>query len=166
MQMIVGITISNSQGIWLGSSLRSTPLHLWVIWLYIVWVQKVCIRQHSLAKQNVSRVSRGKALLARYSRDTAVSISIYTDSSHSSHVQGTCITSRDAKSRDTCKNLFSLQQLESSYSLFITQPLQSNPTINTRYKRLIKITIKFGTELKPTKHIFVNHNFTKETKTK
>ena len=38
--------------------------------------------------------------------------------------------------------------------------LQSNPTINTGYKRLIKITIKFGTELKSTKHIVVNHNFT------
>ena len=45
-------------------------------------------------------------------------------------------------------------------SLSTTQPLQSNPTINTGYKRLIKITIKFGTELKPTKHIVVNHNFT------
>ena len=44
-------------------------------------------------------MSRGKALLTRYSRNTA--ISIYTDSSHSSHVQGTCITSRDTKSRDT-----------------------------------------------------------------
>ena len=28
------------------------------------------------------------------------------------------------------------------------------------YKRLNKITIKFGTELKPTKHIVVNYNFT------
>ena len=40
-----------------------------------------------------------------------------------------------------------------------TQPLQLNPTINTGYKRLNKITIKFGTELKPTKHIIVNYNF-------
>ena len=45
-------------------------------------------------------------------------------------------------------------------SLSITEPLQSNPTINARYKRLIKIIIKFGMELKPTKHIVVNHNFT------
>ena len=35
--------ISNSQGVWLGFSLRSTPQHLWVMWVYIVWVQKVCI---------------------------------------------------------------------------------------------------------------------------
>ena len=41
-----------------------------------------------------------------------------------------------------------------------TQPLQLNPTINTWYKRLNKITIKFGTELKPTKHTVVNYNFT------
>ena len=45
-------------------------------------------------------------------------------------------------------------------SLSITQPLQSNLTINTWYKRLNKITIKFGIELKPTRHIVVNHNFT------
>ena len=44
--------------------------------------------------------------------------------------------------------------------LSITQPLQSNLTINTGCKRLIKIIIKFDTELKPTKHIVVNHNFT------
>ena len=47
-----------------------------------------------------------------------------------------------------------------THSLSITQPLQLNPTINTRYKKLNKITIKFGTELKPTKHIVVNYNFT------
>ena len=35
-------------------------------------------------------------------------------------------------------------------SLSHTQPLQINPTINTRYKRLNIITIKFDTELKPT----------------
>ena len=40
--------------------------------------------------------------------------------------------------------------LESSHSLSHTQPLQINPTWNTRYIRLNKITIKFGTELKPT----------------
>ena len=45
-------------------------------------------------EQNVSLVSRGKALLARYSRDIAVSI--WLGSSHSSHVQGTCFLSRDA----------------------------------------------------------------------
>ena len=47
-----------------------------------------------------------------------------------------------------------------THSLFITQPLQLNPTTNTGYKRLNKITIKFGTELKPTKHTVVNYNFT------
>ena len=46
------------------------------------------------------------------------------------------------------------------YSLFIIQLLQLNPTINTWYKILNKITIKFGMELKPTKHIVVNYNFT------
>ena len=45
-------------------------------------------------------------------------------------------------------------------TLSLTQPLQLNPTINTEYNRLNKITIKFGTKLKPTKHIVVNYNFT------
>ena len=48
-----------------------------------------------------------------------------------------------------------------THSLSITQPLQLNPTINTGYKRLNKVTIKFGTDLKPTKHIVVNYNFTR-----
>ena len=59
------------------------------------------------------------------------------------------------------RNLFSLQLLESSHSLSNTQPLQWNPTINTGYKRLNNITIKFGTKYKPTKHNVVNNNFTK-----
>ena len=58
------------------------------------------------------------------------------------------------------RKLFCLQLLESSHSLSITQPLQLNPIINTGYKRLNKNTIKFGTELKPTKHIVINYNFT------
>ena len=58
------------------------------------------------------------------------------------------------------RKLFNLQLLESSHSLSITQLLQSNPTINIGYKRLNRITTKFGMELKPTKHIIVNNNFT------
>ena len=45
-----------------------------------------------------------------------------------------------------------------THSLSITQPLQLNPTINTVYKQLNKITIKFVIELNPTKHIVVNYN--------
>ena len=48
-------------------SLESTPLNIWVMWVYIVWVKTWCIRYDKLAKQNVSRVSHGKALLAKYS---------------------------------------------------------------------------------------------------
>ena len=47
-----------------------------------------------------------------------------------------------------------------THSLSITQPLQLNLIINKGYKRLNKITIKFGVELKPTKCIVVNYNFT------
>ena len=45
-------------------------------------------------------------------------------------------------------------------SLSNTQPLQWNSTINTGYKIFNNITIKFGTEYKPTKHNVVNNNFT------
>ena len=129
------------------------------MWVYIVWVQKVCIKQDNLAKQNVSRVSRKKALPASYLRNTAASIC--PDSSHSSHVQGTCIISRDAQSRATHENssVFNCLSLH-THTLSLTKLLQLNPTINTRYNRLNKITIKFGIELKPTKHIVVNYNFT------
>ena len=70
----MGITISNSQGLWLRFSLRSTPQHMWVMGVYIVWVQIVCTRNDSSAKLNVSRVSCGKTLLARYSWKPAISI--------------------------------------------------------------------------------------------
>ena len=83
------------------------------------------------------------------------------DSLHSSHMQGTCITSRDAYSRAIHKNtlVFNLPWVF-TLSLFHTQPLQINPTWTTGYKRLNRIIIKFGTKLKPTKYIVVNYNFT------
>ena len=83
------------------------------------------------------------------------------NSSHSSYVQGTCITSRDAYSRATRENtsIFNLLWVF-THSLSLTQPLQINLTWNTRYKKLNRITIKFGMELKPTKHMVVNYNFT------
>ena len=64
--------------------LKSTPLNIWVMWVYIVWVEIRCIRYDKIAKQNVSRVSRRKALPARHLRKPAVTIC--HDSSHSSHV--------------------------------------------------------------------------------
>ena len=99
----MGIAISNSQGFWLGFSLRSSLQQLWIMWVYImwvhiVWVQKVSIRQYRLAEQNISWVSRKKALLARYLQNTVVSIC--PDSSHSSHVQGTCVILRDQPLND------------------------------------------------------------------
>ena len=33
--------ISNSQGVWLGFSLRSTPQYLWVMWVYSVGTESV-----------------------------------------------------------------------------------------------------------------------------
>ena len=74
------------------------------MWVYIVQVQKVCIKQDNLAKQNFSRVSRRKALPMSQLQNTVVSIC--PDSSHSNHVQGTCIISQDAQSQATRENSF------------------------------------------------------------
>lgn len=100
-------------------SLKSTPLNMWV---YIVWVETWCIRYEKLAKQNVSRVSHGKALPARHSRKPVVTI--YHDSSHSSHELSTCFTSREGFSRATHENFFDLQFALSFHTFSHTQPLQ------------------------------------------
>ena len=34
-------------------SLKTTPQHLWVMWVYIVWLGTGCVRYDKLAKQNV-----------------------------------------------------------------------------------------------------------------
>ena len=93
-------------------------------------------------------------ILARHScLHPVLTLRIPACASHMSHFAGCLVTRYPRK-------LFNLQLLEFLHSLFIRQPLHSNPTINTGYKRLNRITIKFGTKLKPTKHIVVNHNFT------
>ena len=68
-------------------SLKSTHLNMWVMWVYIVLVETWCIRYDKMTKQNVSRVSHGKALPTKYSRKSAVIIC--HDSLHSSHVLST-----------------------------------------------------------------------------
>ena len=47
-------------------SLKSTTFNMWVIWVYIVWIETWCIRYDKLVKQNVLRVPRRKALLGRH----------------------------------------------------------------------------------------------------
>ena len=115
------------------------------------------------SKQNVSRESRGNLAGRPYPwniRKNQLSPSC-PDSSHFSHVQGTCITSQDAYSRATCDNIsvFNLPWVF-KHTLSHRQPLQIKPTWNTGYKRLNIITIKFGTEFKANKNIVGNYNFT------
>ena len=148
----MGITISNSQGLWLGFSLRSTPQHMWVMGVYIVWVRIECIGNDNLAKQNVSRVSCRKTLPARYSRKLVVSIlswlfAFESYAWHMHHFVGSLLASYPRKQLQSSISLECLH----THTLSHTQPLQIKPTFNTGYKRLNKITIKFGTELKPTK---------------
>ena len=66
-------------------SLKIIPLNMWVMWVYIVWVETWCIRYDKLPKQNVLWVSHKKALLVKHSRKLAVTICHY--SLHSSHVK-------------------------------------------------------------------------------
>ena len=35
-------------------SLKSSPLNIWIMWVYIVWVKTWCIRYDKMAKHNVS----------------------------------------------------------------------------------------------------------------
>ena len=84
--------------------------------------RKVCIRLDRLAEQNVSRVSRGKALPARYLRDTAVSV--WPDSSHSSMCRAHDIL-REMLSREIpAKPSSVFKCLSLHIALSITQPLQ------------------------------------------
>ena len=65
------------------------------------------------------------------------------------------------------RKLFCLQLLESSHTLFLSHNTYNKiPQLNIGFKKLNKITIKFGTKLKPTKHIVVNYNFTDDMKVK
>ena len=95
-------------------SLKITPQHMLVMWVYIVGVETWCVRNNKLAKQNVSWVSCEKALPSKHSQKPA--ITICHDSSHSSHVLSTCFTSQECFSRVTCKNFFSLH-FEFSHSV-------------------------------------------------
>ena len=88
-------------------SLKSTPFNMRIMWVYIVWVETWCIRYDKLVKQNVSRISRGKALPAKCLRKPVVTIC--HDSSHSSHVLSTCFTLQEGFLRATCENFFDLQ---------------------------------------------------------
>ena len=48
-------------------SLKNTLLNIWIMWIYIVWVEIMCIRYDKIAKQDVLWVSRRKALPVRHS---------------------------------------------------------------------------------------------------
>ena len=88
-------------------SLKSTHFNMWVMWIYIVWVETWCIRYDKLAKHNISWVSCGKALPTKQLLKPA--ITICHDFSHSNHVLSTCFTSWEVFSRATCENCFDLQ---------------------------------------------------------
>ena len=107
---------------------------------------------------SVSRESLTRKLLVKHScLHLSWLFAFQSCARHIFHFPGCLVASYPRK-------LFCLQLLESSHTLFLSHnPYNKIPQLNTRYKRLSKITIKFGTELKPTKHIVVNYNFTYST---
>ena len=159
----MGITISNSQGLWVGFSLRSIPQHLWVMWVYSVGTESVYqIGQSGKTEcfASVSREGLTRELLVKHS---------YLHPILTLRIPVMCKT--HASFRGMLSRELPTKTLQSSiclsihtHTLSLTQPLQLNPTINTWYKRLNKITIKFDMKLKPTKQIVVNYNFTKYKK--
>ena len=111
-------------------SLKSIPLNMWVMWVYIVWVKRWCIKYDKIAKQKVSQVSCGKALPSKYLQKLAVMtlhIPVMT-----LHIPVMCcahgFTSQEVFSRAIRENSFDLQCcLESSHSLsHITHTMKSH----------------------------------------
>ena len=97
-------------------SLKSTHLNMWVMWIYIVWIEAWCIRCNKLAKQNVSWVSCGKALPVRHSQKPALIVchdffAIQSCAEHMLHFVGSLLASYPRK------HLWSSMSLESSHSL-------------------------------------------------
>ena len=85
----------------------------------------------------------------------------YPDSSHSSHVQGTCITSWEAYSRATRENNFSLQLALSLHTLSLSHTTLTNKS-HMKYK-VHKIEHNYNQiwhGIKVNKYIVVNYNFT------
>ena len=58
-------------------SLKNTPFNMWVMWVYIVWVETWCIRYDKMAKQNVSRISHGRPY-SQNTRENQLSSSVIT----------------------------------------------------------------------------------------
>ena len=159
MQRIVGITISNSQCLLLGFSFRSTPQHMWIMGVYIVWVQIVCIRNDNLVKQNVSRVSREKALPVKHLRKPAVSIlswlfAFQSCVGHMLHFAGSLLAS------------YLQKQLQSSFALSLHTHSFSHTTLTNKshMKYMVhKIEQNYNQiwhRIKANKNVVVNYNFT------
>ena len=127
--------------------------------VYIVWLEIGCIRYDKMAKQNVSRVSRGKALLARHSRKPAVSIlfrlfTLQSCGKHMLHFMGNLLAS------------YLRKQLQSSIALsFHTLSLSHTTLTNKSHMkyRVHKIKHNYNQiwhRIKANKNIIVNYNFT------
>ena len=94
---------------------------------------------------SVSREGLTRELLAKHSCLHLSWLFAFQSCARHMHHFARCLVASYAR------KLFCLQLLESSYSLSITQPLQLNPIINTRYKRLNRITNQIWYRIKANK---------------
>jgi len=98
----MGITISNSQGLWLGFSLWSTALHLWVMRVYIVWVKgREVTLKNPLGREGLTH-------------ETLAKTTAWHDSSTSSHVLLTWLFCGLASRELLAKSIDSSFKLDSS----------------------------------------------------
>ena len=119
---------------------------MWVMWVYIVWVEIVCIRYDKIAKQNVSQVSRG---LPMNTHKNQLSPSPFVMTLHIPVMYWAHASLRRKATHELpARTSLVFNCLESSHSLSHTT-LTKKFHIKYRYIRLNKITIKFDTELKP-----------------
>ena len=134
--------------------------------VYIVWVQKVCIKYDSSVKQNVSQVSRRKsrrkALLARHSRKSTVSIlsELFTFQScvgHMLHFTGSLLASYPQKQFQSSIAL-SLHTLSLSHTTFTNKS-----HMKYRVHNIEQNYNQIWHEIKANKNIVVNYNFTLST---
>ena len=146
--MIMGVTISNSQGLWLRFSLwRHFSQYMVNVVIYSVGRDMVYqIWQNSKIKCFVGiwRESLTREILVKINyHHLSWLFAFQSCIEHMASLHGKSSHELPTKTPLIFNDVLSL------HTLSHTQPIQRKPTYNTGYIRLNRITIKFDTELKP-----------------
>ena len=122
-------------------SLKSTPLNIWIMMVYIVWVKTWCIKYNKIEKKKMFHRYLEERHYPYENQLSSVVMILRIPIICYAHG----FTSQEVFLRATRENSFDFQYcLESSHSLsHTTHAMKSH--INIGYIRLNKITIKFGT---------------------